>query len=468
MKLTDTLFLSIKNLWRRKLRTFLTIMGVMIGCCAIVIMLSLGIAMERNFMAQVSQMGNIMQIQVYNYNQGGKTPDGKDIPALDDNMIAKFEMIKGVQGATPVINLNLKMMADKYVSYANIIGIRADMFKLLDIPIIEGRPLEEGDTNHMVVGQYVAQNFYNPKASRYRWEPAPEGFNLMGEKVTVSWDMNYGEKPQPGVTQPKVKAKPVKVEAVGTVGQSGSEYDWSIIMPFDTVKEYRKEMEKWNKQNGNSSGDGGKMVYSYGAVSVSAIGGSGSGGDPGYERVIVKSDDIDEVVNIMDKIKEYGYECYSPIQMLDDMKQQSAGLRQILLGIGIMSFVIAAIGIANTMYMSIYERTREIGIIKVIGARLKDIKQLFMMEAWWIGVFGGIFGVALSYLLSFLLNKFNVNLGSSVIWTPEGEVKLDSSYIPIWLSAVALAFSPIASLMAGLLPSRRAMKLSVINALRQD
>ena len=55
-----------------------------------------------------------------------------------------------------------------------------------------------------------------------------------------------------------------------------------------------------------------------------------------------------------------------------------------------MSFIIAAIGIANTMYMSIYERTREIGIIKVIGARLQDIKRLFMLEAWWIGVFGGV------------------------------------------------------------------------------
>ena len=126
--------------------------------------------------------------------------------------------------------------------------------------------------------------------------------------------MNYEEKPQPGASQPKVAAR--QVEAVGTVGQSGSEYDWSIIMPFETVKEYRKEMEKWNKQNGNSSGGGGRIYYSYGAVSVSSVGGSGSGSDQGYERVIVKCDDIDEVVNVMDKIKEFGYECYSPIQIL--------------------------------------------------------------------------------------------------------------------------------------------------------
>jgi ABC-type lipoprotein release transport system permease subunit len=74
----------------------------------------------------------------------------------------------------------------------------------------------------------------------------------------------------------------------------------------------------------------------------------------------------------------------------------------------------------------------------------------------------------MSYLLSFLLNKFNVNLGNSEIWTPEGMVKLNSSYIPIWLTAAAFFFSPIASLIAGLLPSRRAMKLSVMKALRQD
>ena len=190
--------------------------------------------------------------------------------------------------------------------------------------------------------------------------------------------------------------------------------------------------------------------------------------DQGYQQVIVKADDINEVVNIMDQISELGYGCYSPIQILEDMQQQSAGLRQILLGIGIMSFIIAAIGIANTMFMSIYERTREIGIIKVIGAKLKDIKRIFLMEAWWIGLFGGLLGIGLSYLLSFLLNKFNVNLGSSTIWTPEGEMTLDSSYIPIWLSAVALAFAPVASLLAGIFPSRRAMKLNVMAALRQD
>jgi ABC-type antimicrobial peptide transport system permease subunit len=312
----------------------------------------------------------------------------------------------------------------------------------------------------MVIGEFVTQNFYNPKS--YRWEPAPADFDLSKEKVTVSWDMSYGERTQPGSTQSKVKVKPIKVEIVGKISQSGSEYDWSILMPFETVKKYQKEIEKYNKQMGGNGGGGGVIFEKYGR------GYSSSGANSGYQRVIVKADNIDAVVPIMENIKKIGYECFSPIQMLEDMKKQSAGLRQILLGIGIMAFIIAAIGIANTMYMSIYERTREIGILKVIGAKLNDIKHLFMLEAGWIGIFGGIMGVILSLGLSFLLNKFNVSIGGSIIWTPDGQKTLPSSYIPYWLTFAAMVFSFIASLAAGLLPSRRAMKLSVMMALRQD
>ena len=338
MRLFDTMLLSIKNLWRRKLRSLLTIMGVMIGTCAIMIMLSLGIAMNRNFMEQVSQMGNIMQIQVYNYNQGGKTPDGKDIPPLDDAMVAKFAKLDGVEGATPIIDIYVKMMVGKYVGSVSIVGMNPEMFEMLDIPVSTGRPLQEGDTNQMVIGKDVIWNFYNPKS--FRWEPAPQDLDFFKEKLTISWDMNYGEKYQSG-GKSKNPVKPVQVEAVGLIEQMGSEYSWRILMPFETVKKYQKEIEKYNRQNGGSNGGGGIMFASpmY----------SSSGNNDGYNQVIVKAKNIDVVVDIMNQIKEFGYECYSPVQILESMQEQSAGLRQILLGIGIMSFVIAAIGIANTM-----------------------------------------------------------------------------------------------------------------------
>lgn len=460
MSFFDTLFLSIKNLWRHKLRSILTITGVMIGTCAIVIMLSLGLAMNRNFITQLSQMGNIMQIQVYSWNEGGKTPDGATIEPMDDNKIAEFEKIPGVEGATPVIDINLKVGAGKYISWGMILGIKPEMFDLLDIPVTAGRGLQADDTNQMVIGGNVKQNFYNPKA--FRWEPAPPDFDIMAEKVVVTWDMNYGEKQSPGAAKPKVKVKPVKVEVVGMINQSGSEFDYAILMPLETVKQYKKEQEKYNKQMSGGQSGGGVIISKAAAMSPSGT------VMKGYNRAIIKVKDIDSVTAVLESVKKLGYEAYSPVQTLDDMKKQSAGLRQILGGIGVMAFIIAAIGIANTMYMSIYERTREIGIIKVIGARLGDIRRLFLLEAGWIGIFGGCCGVGLSLAASYALNKFNISIGGQIMWTPQGEQKLPSSYIPLWLMGAAAGFSIVASLVAGLLPARRAMKLSVMKALRQD
>ncbi|NLW01940.1 MAG: FtsX-like permease family protein [Clostridiaceae bacterium] len=454
MKYLDTLFLSIKNLWRRKLRTSLTIVGVMIGTCAIVVMISLGLAMNKNFLEQISQMGNIMQIQVYNWNEGGMTPDGNKIEPLTDAKIAELARMKGVEGATPIMDLGLKMVVGKYVGWVNILGIDPNVFEMLDIPVSTGRGLTIEDTNHAVIGDHVKYNLYNPRSSR--WDPAPDDLNLMEEKVTVSWDMNYGEKPYPGQPTPKKKVKPVTIEVVGMVSESGSQYDYSVVMPLDTVKKYKKEQDKFNQ---DGSGGGGVIVGSGSS--------RGSGENEGYYQAIVKVKDIDSVMEVMDQIKAMGYEAYSPIQILEQMKEQSAGLRQILGGIGITAFIIAAIGIANTMYMSIYERTREIGIIKVIGARLGDIRRIFLMEAGWIGVFGGVLGVGLSLLASMALNRFNINLGGQVMWMPQGE-GMPSSYIPAWLMLAGAGFSFLASLLAGVLPARRAMKLSVMKALRQE
>jgi len=408
MRYLDTLFLSVRNLWRRKLRTSLTIVGVMIGTCAIVVMISLGLAMNKNFLEQLNQMGNIMQIQFYNWNSGGKTPDGKDIEPLTDAKIAEFAKMEGVEGATPILDLGMKMMVGKYVGWISVLCIDPNMFDMLDIPVSVGRGLTSEDTDHMVVGENVKYNLYNPKSSR--WDPAPADLNLMEEKVTISWDMTYGDKPYPGQPTPKKKVKPVTVEVVGMVSQSGGQYDYSVIMPLETVKKYKKEQDKLN----NGGGGGGIIIGRAGSS-------KSSGENQGYYQAIIKVKDIDSVMDVMEKVKNMGYEAYSPIQFLEEMKKQSAGLRQILGGIGVTAFIIAAIGIANTMYMSIYERTREIGIIKVIGARLKDIRRIFLMEAGWIGIFGGVLGVGLSLLASMALNRFNINLGGQIMWMPQGQ-----------------------------------------------
>ncbi len=457
MKLLDLLGLSIKNLWRHKVRTFLTVMGVMIGAGAIVVMISLGLAMSKNFETQASQMGSLTIIQIMNWNQGGKTADGKDIPVLDDAMIKKISLMPGVEMATPLMDLQLKAMAGKYTSYFYVMGVKPEALDHLGLMLTDGSFFTDKDTNVLLANQNLAQQFYvsNPR----RWEPAPADFNLMNEKVTVSVDMMYGEKLQSGQKPAKIPAKPVKMRVSGSLGISGSQYDYTIFMPLEQVKKLKAEQDKFNKANGLPDSGGGMVYAKAGGVTT----------PKGYTQAVVKAKDMDAVSRVFETIKALGYEAYSPIQMIDEMKKQSAGLRQILGGIGAMALLIAAIGITNTMYMSIYERTREIGIIKVIGARLADIRRLFMVEAAWIGIFGGITGVIFSWAASLFLNNSNINImGGNQMWGPDGVTRLPISYIPLWLMAAAFGFAIAAALIAGFFPARRAMRLSVMKALVQD
>ena len=163
-----------------------------------------------------------------------------------------------------------------------------------------------------------------------------------------------------------------------------------------------------------------------------------------------------------------GHEAYSLNDELESFKQQALVIQAILGGIGAISLLVAAIGIANTMVMSIYERTKEIGVMKVIGASLKDIKRLFLFESALIGLTGGVFGVGLSYLISFLMNKFGsqfVQLGM-MMGPGGGEARI--SIIPVWLALAALGFSALIGVISGYFPARRAMNLSALDAIRSE
>ena len=159
---------------------------------------------------------------------------------------------------------------------------------------------------------------------------------------------------------------------------------------------------------------------------------------------------------------------YNPTNMYADFQEEAnktiVRIQLIFGAIGAISFIVAAIGITNTMIMSIYERTKEIGVMKVIGASIKDIQKLFLTEAGIIGLFGGILGMIISYLISFIINYFVSRYAMSMSGTEGAKL----SFIPIWLSIVALLFSAFIGVLSGYLPARRAMKLSALDAIRSE
>ena len=168
--------------------------------------------------------------------------------------------------------------------------------------------------------------------------------------------------------------------------------------------------------------------------------------------------------NFKGEIKDMGFEAYSLADFLDSMQKTMTTIQAVLGGIGAVSLLVAALGITNTMIMSIYERTKEIGIIKVIGAALSDIGKIFLFEAGVIGTIGGLLGITISYLASFVLNKLAVQFGA--IGPDAFSSKI--SVIPPWLSISSIIFTTIVGLISGFYPARRAMKLSALEAIRTE
>ena len=307
----------------------------------------------------------------------------------------------------------------------------------------EGQLLSSTDDMSAVFGARVADSFWDPKS---RGPYREIDVDLMKDRMFLTFDMNYGFDSMPGMGgmpgEKKVVYKEYKLKPAGIFEEGNNETDWYTYMPLHTVQKLIQEKEK---AEGIKPQPGRKK-------------------DKGYSQVLVKVNDIKNVQEIQQTIKDMGYNAYSLNDWLEEMKKSAGIIQAVLGGIGAISLLVAAIGIANTMVMSIYERTREIGVMKVIGASLKDIKRLFLFESALIGLLGGVLGVGLSLLLSFIANKFGGSFLGNIGVGPESKI----SIIPLWLIFASMGFSAIIGVISGYFPARRAMNLSALDAIRSE
>lgn len=461
MSSLDLIGMGFKNLFRRKVRTFLTVLGVVIGTASIVVMLSLGIGMNESYDRQIKQMGSLNVITVdpyFRYEGDGPSMGGPPkTTTLDDKAVLTFSNIKGVEAVTPVVEVYPKFVSGKYVGWGQLIGIDIRTMEAFDFKVAEGMLPADGDVDAVVFGTNVARNFYNPKArGGYYWDPwdpnAKPLVNPMTDKIQMTFDMSYGEKQPIGGSPSEPNKKPAKLfklKVVGVLQQSNDEKDYRVYMDINQVKKYQKEAEKANS--------GGSMrVY------------RGMEQQQGYQQVLVKVKNINDVDRVQTQIKEMGFGTWSLSDIRKSMQKQAATVQTILGGIGAISLLVAALGITNTMVMSIYERTREIGIMKVLGCIISDIRRLFLFEAGMIGFLGGAVGIAFSYGASFLVNKVGAGfMNRGGMYYMPGEAT-SISIIPLWLALASIGFATIVGLVSGFYPARRAMKLSALEAIKTE
>ncbi|OEH86701.1 ABC transporter [Desulfuribacillus stibiiarsenatis] len=447
----DLLRMAVGNLIRRKARSLLTILGVVIGTASIVIMLSLGFAMDQSFKEQLSYMGDLTVIEIHNYGYVEPGQKQSQSPKLDDQAVASLRKIDGVKGVMPIKTAYMKMGAGRMIGHVSIIGIDPDVMEAFDFKVSDGRLLMATDKDAIVFGKNIPYNFYNPRLrnQHYGWMGGgqPLSIDLMTSKLLITSDMNYGEPRSNFNNDGNENIQPGKtydVKAVGMLAESFSEKDHNVYMHIDTLEKIQAEDRRNQKQQDRNMNPQ---------------------NDNKYERISVKVEDFTLVEGVQEIIKSMGFQSHSLTDILKSMKETSRKMQAILGGIGGVSLFVAAIGITNTMIMSIYERTREIGVMKVIGADLDDIKKMFLIEAGFIGFFGGLLGVAFSYGVSMILNT----VGSSMMGPmgPGGSTT-GLSVIPIELSLVAIVFATFIGLIAGYSPARRAMNISALDAIRTD
>lgn len=430
MRRKDFIRMGLKNLARRKLRTSLTVLGVVIGTFSIVAMMSLGIAMTENFNKQIMQMGSLTKITVnrYYYPETNDTDNwypGQE-KELDDNLVSKLKEIPHVKAVTPVQNVGVEFHLGKNKAWGNVYGISPDAFKYFDFPELEeGRYLTEEDTDALVCGAQAVE-FYNINGYG---KNSQDDVDIFNDRIKMSISANYGENAKP---------KYYNAKFVGKLTESNGDTNWNTYVNIEQMKKWLRELKK-----------SGAKLYD----------------DNGYSEIWVCVDDIKYVEEVQNQIKAMEYGTYSLADMVRPTQETYNTLQIILGGIGAVSMFVSAIGIANTMVMSIYERTKEIGVMKVLGCLVSDVRKLFLFEASLIGLIGGAIGVGLSYLISFIMNKYSPQIGGALGIGISGE---KISIIPLWLVAVALVFSMLVGIISGYYPAKRATKIKAIEALRES
>lgn len=451
MRFLDLLTMSINNLRRRKVRTALTVLGVVIGTASVVVMVSLGIGLNALMMEMYSSYGSMTAIEIYNYGNNGNNGTNDNPLYLTDDTVKEFLRIPHVTSASPVLETNVILKQGVYETNTSINGVTREFME--QIPLGQGKLPDPKSTDmEFIYGNAVVQWFQNSKTGKGYWDTQElPDIDYMNKPMFVIFDTDAYYQSRNGGNGDGTPVKAPKKYLIRTAGvvEGGiddyNSYAYGVYTDIDQLKTQLKKIYKKNPIPGQPTNKKGKP-YSYFI----------------YNQAYVYVDDMENVTAVQKAITDMGFQANSQMEWIEQSQQTYNMIQLVLGGIGAISLFVAAIGIANTMMMSIYERTKEIGVIKVLGCDLRTIRNMFLLESGFIGFMGGVIGVAISYGIGFIMNHF---LGIGQIMTGQAG---NISRIPLWLAAAAVVFAIFVGMAAGFFPSLRAMHLSPLAAIRNE
>lgn len=403
--LKDYFKIALRSIRRRRLRSWLTMIGIFIGITVVVALISIGQGMQKAITAEFEQVGSNRIVVAPGGVFFGPSGSSLTTAILDDGDLKVIKKAKGVEFATGMYSESAKVEFKDEVQYVTIFGVQSDSLtrKMLEeigfFEIESGRQIKETDKYKAVLGYKVATDLF--------------------EK-----DPNIGD---------KIEVNGQEFSVVGTQKEAGTGiHDVIIRIPLGTARDLFDEPDE-------------------------------------YSMIVVKTDPLYETVDVAEDMKkdlrkhrdvEEGEEDFSvqTAQQTIEQIQTILGIVQVVLvGLAAISLLVGGVGIMNTMYTSVLERRKEIGIMKSIGAKNSDILTIFLIESGMLGVVGGAIGILLGLGLSKTGELVALSFGIT-------QLKAHASFLLI-VGTILFAF--FIGAFSGVFPARQAALLKPVDALRK-
>lgn len=502
MNFFDTLRLALRNLREAKLRVALTIIGVLVGVAMIVTMVSFGLGLQRNTLARFRELdlfneitvygrslSNLVELQAAATEQNGDDDDEdrkekRATRTLDDVALEEITNVPHVVYVEPNVTFSLYARANDKVIRRMIGGVRVPNAASRFARFAAGRMIEPGNAVEAIVDESFPKEFgFKDAASAINAElqllvPIEEAASR-----TENEDAGDGADEQSSEDDAAQETEVESFFGIPLGGGAGADASTAGLAArsFRIVGVLQDEVEKGQGRGRRFRGllpQAGIYIplaparelstTNRGALDEVALrlarasGKIGADETEGYNSAIVRVDDPANASVVERTLSERGFNSFGLFSQLDELSTVFLVINSALALLGGISLLVASFGIANTMIMAILERTREIGIMKAIGADDREIKLIFFVEAGVIGFLGGVCGALAAWGITAAANF----LAFKFFLEPRGSIYIDFFHLPPWLWLGAILFAVSVAVLAALYPASRAARIDPVQALR--